>query len=239
LSRPAVNAGAGVRGGVLAGLLLGVAYFLQTAGLRITTPTKSAFLTSLCVVLVPLLGAIVYKKVPRWIEGFGVLMAFAGTALLASPGSSPMGINTGDVMTVGCALAFAFHILVMGQYAPRADIARLATLQLGVAAVALGSFVWVEPFHLRWTGRLMAALAVTSVVCTALAFAIQAWAQRHTSPTRAALIMSMEPVSAAATSYLVTGESLAPSGILGAAMILAGVVVVEWKPQANRPSPNG
>jgi drug/metabolite transporter (DMT)-like permease len=234
LSARPPDARRGVAGGFAAGLCLSAAYFLQTSGLRFTTATHSAFLTSLCVVLVPLLAIIVYQTVPRWMEGLGVAMALLGTALLVSPFDGA-GFNFGDAMTIGCALAFACHILVMGAFAPRADFARLSVLQVAtVGGLGWITFWWIEPVHLRWSAALVSALAVTSVLCTALAFTVQAWAQRHTTSTRAALIFSLEPVSAAATSYLVDGERLSVPALAGAALILAGVVGVESRPAPRR-----
>ncbi|MEZ5402942.1 MAG: DMT family transporter [Bryobacteraceae bacterium] len=221
---------AGTRGGLIAGLCLAAAYFLQTAGLRLTTPTHSAFLTALCVVLVPFFGALVYRVVPRWMEGLGVGLALVGTALLTSPFEGS-GFSTGDLLSGLCAVAFAFHILAMGAFAPRADFARLSVMQLAIVAV-LGILTcwWAEPMYVRWTPRLFFALAVTSVLCTAAGYTVQAWAQQRTSATRAALIFSLEPVSAATTSYAIDGEPLAGPALWGAALILAGVLVVELKP---------
>ncbi|MEZ5355163.1 MAG: DMT family transporter [Bryobacteraceae bacterium] len=221
-----------LRGGLLAGCCLAAAYLLQTAGLRATTPTHSAFLTALCVVMVPLLGIFVYQSVPRWMEGLGVATALLGTGLLTSPFDRG-GFSHGDLLTVGCAFAFACHILVLGAYAPKADLARLSVIQLAtVAALALATFWWAEPVTVRWSPRLIAAVAVTSVLCTALAFTVQAWAQQHTTATRAALIFSLEPVSAALTSYWVDGEILGGRSLAGAFLILAGVIGVEWKPSS-------
>jgi drug/metabolite transporter (DMT)-like permease len=88
----------------------------------------------------------------------------------------------------------------------------------------------VEPVHLAWSTNVWVALAVTSLLATALAFSIQTWAQRWSSPTRTALIFSLEPVFAWLTSYLVAGEVLSQRGMAGAALILAGILIVELKP---------
>jgi drug/metabolite transporter (DMT)-like permease len=96
--------------------------------------------------------------------------------------------------------------------------------------VFLVALPWFEPIRFRVTWRLLAALLVTGVVCTAVAFTIQAWAQQRTPAARVALIFALEPVSAAIVSYVVGGEVLQASGVLGALLILAGVLVVELKP---------
>jgi drug/metabolite transporter (DMT)-like permease len=225
-----------VLAGAAAGCCLALAYLLQTAGLRLTTPSRSAFLTSLCAVCVPLLGGAVYRNVPRWQEWAGVLLAMLGMGLLTAPAGGS--VNSGDLMTVGCAVAFAGHILVIGRYAPQLGFEVLSVTQLAVVA-ALGSatFWWAEPVVFRPGLSVWLALAITALLCTALAFSVQAWAQQHTSATRAALIFSLEPVSAAFTSWIVAGEQLGTRGLAGAGLILAGVLAVELKPSAPREHP--
>ena len=222
------------QGGWRAGLCLALAYLCQTSGLRWTTPSKSAFITSLCTVLVPILGALFYRRLPRAREGAAVVLALGGVALLTWPsGATGWAMNRGDLLTIGGAAAFAGHILVTGHYAGRAGLNAFSLLQLATAGLVFWlALPWIEPVHVDLSPRLLAALLVTAVLCTAVGFTVQAWAQRHTSATRAGLIFAMEPVSAAATSYLLAGEILAPAGLLGAVLILAAVSVAE--PRAGR-----
>ncbi len=216
--------------GVLAGLCLYVAYWLQTAGLRFTTPSKSAFLTALCVVMVPLLAAAVYRVWPSPSEGLGVATATAGMALLTLPGFGVQ-VNPGDLLTVGAAFGFAVHVMVVGHFSPTIGFERLSVVQIAtVAALTLASFWWAEPVMARWSVRLAFAVLVTGLLCTALAFTVQAWAQQHTTPTRTALIFTLEPVAAWVTSYLAVGEVLPVRAGIGALLILAGILVVELKP---------
>jgi drug/metabolite transporter (DMT)-like permease len=103
--------------------------------------------------------------------------------------------------------------------------------------VGAGTFWWAEPARVEWTANVWVALVVTSLLATALAFSVQTWAQRWSSPTRTALIFSMEPVFAWATSYVLAGEVLSRRGTLGAVLILSGILLVEFKPvrfQRNR-----
>ena len=217
------------QGGWRAGICLAVAYLCQTAGLRWTTPSKSAFLTSLCTVVVPVLAACLYRSLPRGIEIAGVLLAMAGLALLTGPSSGSTG--RGELLSVGCAVMFAGHILVTGHYAGRAGLNAFSLLQLGTAALLFwAALPLLEPIRVRPSGRVLAAVLVTGIICTAVAFTVQAWAQQHSSPTRVALIFTLEPVSAAIVSYVFEGEVLSASGVLGAVLILAGVLVVELKP---------
>jgi drug/metabolite transporter (DMT)-like permease len=98
------------------------------------------------------------------------------------------------------------------------------------ALLGAATFWWVEPARIVFSGSVWIALAVTSVLATAVAFTIQTWAQRWTSATRAALIFATEPVFAWLTSYLLTGELLSHRAVVGAALILGGIVMVELKP---------
>ncbi|MCC6589696.1 MAG: DMT family transporter [Bryobacterales bacterium] len=221
-------------GAIAAGVSLYFAYLLQTEGLRFTSASKSAFLTSLCVVMVPLLACFVYRNVPRPLEMAGVGMALIGMALLTGVGGREWlaaGFNKGDLMTVGCAAVFAIHVVLIGHLAKHNGFEFLSVIQVStVAILGLLSFSSLETPVFRPSGRLWLALALTSVLCTALAYCVQSWAQRHTTPTRAAMIFAAEPVAAAATAWAVAGERLSGAPLFGAALILLGLVVVELKP---------
>ncbi len=224
-----------LRAGVATGLCLFSGYLFQTFGLRYTTPSKSAFITALYVVLVPLLAAAAGRSRARPSEWVGAATATCGLALLTLEGSS-LRVGMGDGLTLVCAVAFAAHILAVGHYAPRVRVGELSFVQIGTAAaLALAGCWWAEPVRLRWSLRVIAAVAVTGLLATALAFTVQVWAQRRTTPTRTALIFALEPVFAWLTSYLVAGEVLSARAAAGAMLILAGVLLVELKPAGRRP----
>ncbi|MEK7405717.1 MAG: DMT family transporter [Acidobacteriota bacterium] len=238
---PSKFAGGGtlVRGGLLAGACLFGGYVLQTVGLRYTTPSKSAFLTGLSIVLVPVLGALVRGQAPRAREALGIAAATLGMGLMTFQGSL-LRMNRGDLLTLACAVAFAVHILVVGHYAPRFSFQALTLVQIATAAaLASASFWWAETPQIRWRPGVILALIVTGLLATALAFAIQAWAQQYTTPNRTALIFALEPVFAWLTSFLLTGELLSPRASAGAVLILAGILLVELKraPAAAHLSP--
>ena len=224
-------------GGALAGLFLFAGYFFQTVGLQYTTAPKSAFLTGLASVMVPLLAALVYRVRPVASELLGVAVATGGLALMTLQG--PVGsIGRGDWLTLACAVAFAGHIVTLGHYSERLNFQVLSVAQVGAAAgLALALFWWVEPVRLVWRPGVVYAILVTGLFATALAFTIQAWAQRHTSSTRTALIYTLEPVVAWLTSYFIVGEGLAGRTAAGAILILGGVILVEVKPLETRLHP--
>jgi drug/metabolite transporter (DMT)-like permease len=223
-----------LRGGLLAGLCLFSGYVLQTFGLKYTSAAKTGFITGLYIPLVPLFSAFIYKKIPQVSELCGVVAAFAGMALMTIQ-TDLLDINRGDLLVAGCAVVYAFHILLLGRFAGSANLGVLIVTQIATGMwVGAGTFWWAEPMRLEWTTSVWVALIVTSLLATALAFSVQTWAQRWSSPTRTALIFSMEPVFAWATSYLLAGEVLSRRGTLGAVLILAGILLVELKPMRLR-----
>jgi drug/metabolite transporter (DMT)-like permease len=224
-------------GGVLVGILLFAGFLLQTLGLQFTTPPKSAFLTGLASVLVPLLASLVYRNKPQATEVLGVLVATTGLALMTLQG--PVGsIGKGDLLTIFCAVAFAGHIVTLGHYSAMASVEVLSIVQVATAAgLALSTFWWAEPLKIVWHPAVVYAILVTGLLATALALTVQTWAQRQISSTRTALICTLEPVFAWLISYLALGEGLAGRAAAGAVLILAGVALVEVKPMQIRLHP--
>jgi len=227
-------------GGAVAGFFLGLGYQFQTAGLALTTPSKSAFLTGLTVVIVPVLSVIPALRSPGsarpgWNAYAGAIVALAGITLLTAPGLfsgnaslASSGINLGDVLTLGCAIAFALHLLTLAHLASRIRFEQLALLQIGFSAVfmAISSPLLEHPrFHL--TPRLIVAVVVASVLATAVAFTIQSWAQQHLAATHTALILSAEPLFAWLTSLLFLHQGLSGPQVWGALLIMAGIGLTE------------
>ena len=219
----------GILPGLLAGALLFTAYVFQTTGLELTTPSMSAFLTGLSIPMVPLIGSLVYKNRPRLFELAGILIATLGMALMTLP-AGKFEMSRGDFLSFLCAVTFALHIVVISHYSPLIGFQTLAVIQVATAAtLGIVSFPFFEPLRFHLSGTVAAAVLVTGLLATALAFTTMAWAQQFTSATRAALIFALEPVIAWVTSYLLMGERLPARGKLGAVAILAGVLLVEFK----------
>ena len=217
------------RGGIVAGGCLFAGYLFQTVGLQFTTASKSAFITGLAIPLVPLLTCLVYWSRPRFFELAGALCATVGMGLMTLQGDK-LAIGRGDLLTFFCAVAFAAHIIAIGHYSHRVSFESLSLVQLAVAAsMALATFWWVEKPVIQVTPIVLVALGLTGLLATALAFTVQAWAQQHTTPTRTALIYSLEPVIAWLTSFWLLGEILAKRAVLGAGLILCGILIVELK----------
>jgi drug/metabolite transporter (DMT)-like permease len=217
----------GLGPGLAAGCLLFVAYVFQTKGLELTTPSKSAFLTGLSIPMVPLAGSLVYRIRPRLWEMAGVLIATAGMAMMTLP-TGGFAIGRGDFLSILCAVTFALHIVLVSHYSPAIGFQTIAVVQIATAALlGLGFFGLAEPVRFHPSLAVAAAVLVTGLLATALAFTTMAWAQQYTTATRSALIFALEPVVAWVTSYVLTGETLSLRGKAGAGLILAGVLLVE------------
>jgi drug/metabolite transporter (DMT)-like permease len=218
-----------LRDGLLCALLLGVGFLLQIEGQHRTTASRSGFLTGLLVVFVPLLEFALFRKRPGLPALFGIALAFTGMALL-SGGGGPAGEEQllGDLLTVGCAVVFAGHILLLGRVASRHPVLPLVLVQLaGTFALAALSGPLVERQHFTADPRAWAAVLYLALFATLLAFGVQTWAQRRVPPVRMALLSALEPVFAALWAALLIGERLTPLELSGGALIVLGVVVGE------------
>lgn len=217
----------GIGPGIAAGILLFTAYVFQTLGLELTTPSKTAFLTGLSIPMVPLASSFVYRVRPRLFEVIGILIASLGMALMTLP-PGRFQISHGDLLSFLCAVVFALHIVVISHYSPAVGFQTMAVMQVVTAAVlGMGSVFLAEPLRFHASVGVATAVLITGLLATALAFTTMAWAQQYTTATRSALIFSLEPVVAWLTSWLITGETLSNRGRWGAALILAGVLLVE------------
>ncbi|MDQ2710816.1 MAG: DMT family transporter [Acidobacteriota bacterium] len=220
----------GLRGGAVAGIFLWLGYVLQTVGLKYTTAGNSGFLTGLYIVLVPLISAAVYRRWPQPRELIGIAIATGGMAVLTLPSAGhTFQLNRGDLLTLGCAVAFAFHLLVLGYYSQRELFQAVALGQISCAALLSTVSMTFEPPRAAWHGGVIFAIIVTAVFATALAFALQTWGQKYTTPTRTALIFALEPVFALVTAVLVGHEPLTTAAVVGGALILTSILAVELK----------
>jgi len=231
----------GVLAGVGVGVLLAVAYGLQTAGLELTTVSSTGFITGLYVVFTPFLALAIFgTPVPRalWI---GVAFAVVGLLFL---NGAPGGSAAGNVLVLGSALAAAFQIVALERYAPRYDVRALTLLQMatalvGFAAIAVATGQVEVPRG--WT--VWAALLVTGIFAGALGFLVATWVQAQTTAARAALVFTLEAPFAAVAGVLLADEVLGWAGWFGAAVMMTGILLAEpaaanaLRRLARRPGP--
>lgn len=203
-------------------------YLLQTWGLVTATPARSAFITAFSVVLVPLLEPVagLGRLSLRVAAGGGV--ALAGLGVLLRPGSDTVVI--GDVLTLGCAVAFAFHTMLVQRAVREHPPGLVNGVQVLVVAVLALPAAGLERWQLVPTPRLVGALVVTALLATVVAFWAFTAAQRTLSAGETAVVLAWEPVAAALISLLLGEDALTASLLCGGALVVAGVVLATSAP---------
>jgi drug/metabolite transporter (DMT)-like permease len=221
----------GWRLGILLGTLLFASYLFQTFGLERTSSANAGFLTGLGVVWVPLMAGPILKKPAAFGSKIGVGVALLGLLLLTW--HTPWTINYGDILVVICSVFVALHILGLDAFTKGYDARALTFVQIATMAVlgCIGSLIF-EPtsWPQEWTSSLISAFAITAVFATAYAFWAMTTFQNRTTPTRAALVYTLEPVFAAIFSVWLAGDRLTTLGWFGGAMIVVGMIVAEVWP---------
>lgn len=228
------------RDGAVIGVLLFAGFALQTAGLLWTTPSRSAFLTGLSVILVPVIGLFLGRAL-RWGPAAGSALAAAGLWVLYRPEASGggLGFGRGDALTMAGAVLFAAYVLALEGATRRNRMGPLAVVQFGVvAALALPSLLLDPPALGEISGTAALAVIATGVLATAAAFVAQLYAQRHLSAVEAGVILSLEPVVAAAFSVLAGVEPWTAALTVGGILMLAAMLVTELGGGAADPAPS-
>ncbi|HET7529903.1 MAG TPA: DMT family transporter [Mycobacteriales bacterium] len=216
------------RHGLLLGAALAAGYVAQTFGLTRTPATVSGFITGLFVVFTPLCAGLLLRRPvsgPAWAA---VALATVGLGLLSLHGLT---VGTGEAITLLCAVSFALHIVGLGEWSTATDAYGLAVLQLVTVGVVSALAAAPETLRPPPDGGVWFAILLTALAATALAFLVQTWAQAHLPPTRAAVIMTMEPVFAGVFGVAVGGDRLSPRTVAGALLVLAAMYLVELGPR--------
>lgn len=215
-----------LRRGAVLGLFLFGGFALQTMGLTRTTPSRSAFITGLYVLLVPVVMLALFRRVPRVPSLVGVVLSAVGLYYLtgAEVGS---GVSAGDLLTFGCAVSYAFHIAFTERFATKEGVQALVAVQLWVVALLSALCLPFTQVHVEWTPSFIGATLFCGVFASALALSIQTWAQARTSAVRAVIIYSLEPVVAAAFSVALGYEKLGAREWVGGGLIVLGVLASE------------
>jgi drug/metabolite transporter (DMT)-like permease len=226
--------------GVAVGVFLYLGYALQTSGLKLTTPSKSAFLTGTSTVMVPLILVAIWRTHIHLWRLVGIALALTGLFLMTVPAGEGLAdfarTNFGDALTVGCAVGFAFQIVFLGRATQRFPFEQIAVLQVTTAAVLMAiTALFLEQPHFEPSKTAIAAILITGILGTAVAFTVQAWAQQFTPATHTALIYNLEPVFAWLTSLIYLKERLGVRAGAGALLILGGVLASELLGQVEQP----
>lgn len=216
------------RHSVVLGGLYGVAQILQTAGLAHTAASVSGFITGMYVVFTPILAAFILRSRITPMTWAAVSLATLGLGVLTLSGLS---VGYGEAITLVSAILYALHIVGLGAWSTARDAVGMSILQLVVIAVLCTVATLPDGIVLPPTPRDWLSILYMALVAGGLAMLAQTWAQAHLTPTRTAIIMSMEPVFASFFAVLLGGESVTTRLLLGGSMVLAAMLVVELLPR--------
>lgn len=213
--------------GFIIGLALAGGGLLQIVGLQYTTASKSGFITGLAVVIVPIIMAVLERKIPNSRTLFGIILSLSGLAFLTLNGSA--GINFGDILTLASSLFYAAQIITIDKYAPQFDAVVLTVVEMSTVAVmslTLGFFF--EGFRMTVTTYSIFSILFTAILCSSLAYWVQMEMQKNTTPTHAAIIFLGEPVFSAIIAAILLKETMTIAMVVGCVLILFGMVVSEF-----------
>lgn len=209
--------------GFIAGCFLGSGYILQTLGLARTTAAVTGFVTGMYVIATPLIAALVlHQRISRRTWTY-VLIATAGLALLSLHGWS---VGTGELLVFCSAIAFASHIIALGQWSSGRDAYALTVIQLATCAVLAGLASLKNGYQAPPDRGVWGVVVFTAIFATAIAFIIQTWSQAHMSSTKVAVILTMEVVFAAIFAVIFGGERLTLQIGLGGALVVGAMYMI-------------
>jgi drug/metabolite transporter (DMT)-like permease len=220
-----------VRAGLIAGVLMFGGYATQTVGLQYTSPSTSAFVTGLYVVITPVIESVIIRRLPRPPVIAGILIATVGLYLLTGANVS---LGKGELFTLACAVLFAFHIVYLGAYVnvlPTLPFTAMQTAAVALLALPAAAVQGVGTV----TATAVFAVVFTGVMCSVVALPLQLFGQRRINASRAALVLLAEPVFAGIAGY-VDGERLGALRVTGAVVILVGIAVSELWPRRDVPT---
>ena len=230
---------------LIAGSTLGLFYFsgfaAQTFGLNLTTATKSGFITGTFVIFIPILQLIIEKRKPKWFNVIGVILVLIGLVLLSSNQENALSFfqqigsdfNLGDLLTLICALLFAFQVVYVDVFTKKYDYLPMVFVQLLITG--LGGFLFsfffsaagLENLKFTFNNNVIISLIYTSIFASIIATVIQLKFQKSVSPTKAGIIYSIEPIFAAVFAYFLLSEKISNFGLIGCILIFIGLIVSE------------
>lgn len=217
--------------GCIIGIFLYIGYLTQTIGLQFTTPGKSGFITSLYVVIVPFMVSFIRKKFVGWLPMTGSIIAVTGLSILSLSFNERFWLNWGDFLTIICAFSFAAQILAIERYTQEHNVYVLSVTQIAFTGImSLIYSVLFEPVNLVIPAAVWGAIIYTGIVSTSGAFLLQNIAQKYTSSTHAALLLSLEAPFALLFSILFRSESITTRGIVGSSLIFLAILLIELGP---------
>ncbi len=215
--------------GTLLGIALFLSYAFQTVALEYSKASVVGFLTGLNVVIVPIMSAWIIKKAPSIYSQMGVFLALIGVFLMSL--NNNFSISLGDSLAIICAFFVSVQIIMTDKYSRQNDTYLLTTIEITVLALlSTATSLVKEPYIIpaHFDSYLIFSLVTTSLFATVYAFIVQTTMQQYTTPTKTALIFTMEPVMAGVFGYFMGGEILSLRGYLGSFIIFMGLIIAEF-----------
>ncbi|MGI5976485.1 MAG: DMT family transporter [Candidatus Limivicinus sp.] len=220
-----------VKGSVMMGACLAAAYIVQTYGLVYTTPGKNAFLSAAYCVMVPFLAWAVYKRKPDFQKIAAAVICFAGIGFVSLENGFS-NVNIGDILTVCCCVFYALQIVMMEQYIGEGDSVSVSGIEFLSGAVICWILALIfEPAPVDVPASSWLSIAYMGIVCTGLAFFLQAWGMRYTPSSTASMLMTLEAVFGALFSVILYHENISVKLIIGFILIFAAVLLSELGPE--------
>lgn len=226
-----------ILGGITCGILLTVASVLQQYGILYTTVGKAGFITTLYVVLVPIIGLFLRKRVPPLIW-LCVALSVTGLYLLCISGAASL--NRGDLLVMLCALVFSFHIIAIDHFSPKVDGVQLSCIQFLVCGILC--FFPMMLLERPTPGALLAAwkpIAYAGILSCGVGYTLQVVAQNRTDPTVASLILCMESVFSAVFGWILLGQGMALRELAGCGLMFASILLAQFADRVKAPSQKG
>ena len=220
-------------GGCCCGLAICTASMFQQYGIQYTTVGKAGFITTLYIIIVPIMGLFFGKKVRR-IVWAGAALAAAGMYLLCV--NETLSLNKGDLLVFICAVIFSIHILVIDYFSPKADGVKLSCIQFFVAGIicTIGAFLVETP---TWSALVSGAVPVlyAGVMSCGVAYTLQIYGQRNLDPTVASLILSLESVVSVLAGWVILNQTMSSKEIFGCVLVFAAVILVQLPEKKRQP----
>lgn len=215
--------------GIILGIFLYGAFALQTIGLQFTTPSKNAFLTAINVIIVPFISFVIFKRKFDRYELIGAVLAMVGVGTISLQISG--GVNIGDVLTIFCAVLFAFQIFYTSIFVQKEDPILLTLVQMVTASVLGIVFVFASgQTQISLSREGLLSVLYLGVFSTTIAFLLQTVAQKYTTETKTAIILSTEAFWGMILSVIILKEALTGRMIAGGALIFLAIIISETKP---------
>lgn len=217
-----------LRDGVILGFTLFIIFFFQTLALKMATATEVGFLTGLYVLFVPVLSAVFLKKYPHIFSWLGVVLSTAGMVMISY--RADIGISVGQIFGIINAFFIGVQILLTDVYSRKHNVVLLTLLQIGTVCVCSGAYSYMfgtNQLEIMDNSYVIFAILALGVFATVVCFFLQTAMQKYTTPTKAAIMFTLEPISSGFFSFLIGGEILSGRQYVGAALIIFAILVAE------------